>query len=224
MRNTPVEGAPAHAESSATSVSGQQQPPSGTQQQIKLLAASNSFLRRNLIRFSHRLKQLRHLAYYDELTGLPNRSLLLDRLSQALQQAARQSKQVLLIFIDLDGFNWVNDKLGYVTGDRVLQQVAVRLAACIRGADTACRYGEDEFVVMLPEIEAQEGAAAAVHKIRAQLSAPYVIDGQAITLTASMGVAIYRGDKQSPENLIRQAEIDMFHAKANSNPPAVSLQ
>ncbi|OGS96960.1 MAG: hypothetical protein A3K04_03045 [Gallionellales bacterium RBG_16_56_9] len=195
----------------------------GTQQQFKLLAASNACLRRNLIRFSHKIKQEGLLAYHDELTGLPNRSLLLDRLHQALQQATRQHKQVLLMFIDLNQFKWVNDKLGHVAGDSLLQQVAMRLAVNIRGADTACRYGGDEFVVMLPEIEGQHSADAAVHKIRAQLAAPYVIDGQVITLTASVGTALYHGDKQSGEDLIQQAGIDMSHAKANSKPPTLSL-
>lgn len=194
-----------------------------TQQQFKLLAASNACLRRNLIRFSHKIKQEGLLAYHDELTGLPNRSLLLDRLHQAMQQAARQHKQVLLIFIDLNRFNWVNDKLGNIAGDSLLQQVAMRLAVNIRGADTACRYGGDEFVVMMPEMEEQHGDAPAVRKIRAQLAAPYVIDKQVITLTASVGTALYRGDEQSCEELLQQADIDMNLDKANSKLPTISL-
>lgn len=194
-----------------------------TQQQVKLLAVSNACLRRNLIRFSRKLKQVGHLAYHDELTGLPNRNLLLDRLHQALQQAARQHKQVLLLFINLDRFKWINDQLGYLAGDKLLQQVAMRLAANIRGADTACRYGGDEFVVMLPEIERQQNAAAAIKKIRAQFTEPYAIDGKAITLTASVGAALYRGAQQSGEDLIRQADIDMYRAKADSIPPAIAL-
>lgn len=194
-----------------------------TRQQVKLLAVSNACLRRNLIRFSRKLKQVGHLAYHDELTGLPNRNLLLDRLHQALQQAMRQHKQVLLLFIDLDRFKWINEQLGYLAGDKLLQQVATRLAANIRGADTACRYGGDEFVVMLPDIERQENAAAAIKKIHVQLTEPYMIDDKAITLTASIGAAIYRGAQQSGEDLIRQANIDMYRAKANSIPPTIAL-
>jgi len=216
---TPTE---AHVASVTARAIGQPQAASDTQQQVKLLAVSNACLRRNLIRFSRKLKQVGHLAYHDELTGLPNRSLLLDRLHQALQQAARQHKQVLLLFIDLDRLKSVNDQLGQVVGDGLLQQVAMRLVTSIRGADTACRYGGDEFVIMLPEIERQQSAAAVVHKIRAQLIAPYVIDGQVITLTVSVGAALYRGDQQSCEDLIRQAGIDMSHAKANSSPPIIS--
>jgi len=204
MRNRPVSAATA------------------TQQQIKLLAASNACLRRNLIRFSHGLKQVGQLAYHDELTGLPNRYLLLDRLQQAMQQAARQNKQVLVLLIDLDRFKSINDELGYPAGDNLLQQVASRLTARIRGADTACRYGGDEFVIMMPEIEGQESAAAAAEKIREQLAAPYMVEGQSIQLTASVGAALYRGDTQTSENLIRQAELDLYQAKANSQPPFIS--
>ncbi|MHB1231175.1 MAG: diguanylate cyclase domain-containing protein [Burkholderiales bacterium] len=194
-----------------------------TRQQVKLLAVSNACLRRNLIRFSRKLKQVGHLAYHDELTGLPNRNLLLDRLHQALQQAMRQHKQVLLLFIDLDRFKWINEQLGYLAGDKLLQQVATRLAANIRGADTACRYGSDEFVVMLPDVEQQQNADAVIKKIYAQFTEPYVIDDKAITLTASIGTAVYRGAQQSGEDLIRQANIDMYRAKANSIPPAIAL-
>jgi len=194
-----------------------------TQQQFKLLAASNACLRRNLIRFSHKIKQEGLLAYHDELTGLPNRSLLLDRLHQAMQQAARQHKQVLLMFIDLNSFKWINDKLGPIAGDSLLQQVAMRLAVNIRGADTACRYGWDEFVVMMPEMEEQHGDAPAVRKIRAQLAAPYVIDKQVISLTASVGTALYCGNEQSCEELLQRAKNDMNSVKANSKPPTISL-
>jgi diguanylate cyclase (GGDEF)-like protein len=194
-----------------------------TQQQLRLLAASNACLRRNLIRFSHQIKQDGLLAYHDELTGLPNRNLLLDRLHQAMQQAARQHKQVLLMFIGLNKFKWLNDTLGHVAGDSLLQQVAMRLAINIRGADTACRYGEDKFVIMMPDIEERHSVDAAVRKIRAQLAEPYVIDKQVISLTASVGTALYRGDEQSCADLIQQADNDMHHAKANSSTPTISL-
>ena len=197
-------------------------PATATQQQIKLLAASNACLRRNLIRFSQGLKQVGQLAYHDELTGLPNRYLMLDRLQQAMQQASRQNKQVLLLLIDLDRFKSINDELGYLAGDSLLQQVASRLTARIRGADTACRYGGDEFVIMMPEIENPDSAVAAVVKIREQLAAPYVVDGQTVQISASVGAALYRGDQQTSENLIRQAELDLYQSKANSKQPSIS--
>ena len=192
---------------------------SGTQQQIKLLAASNACLRRNLVRFSRGLKQVGHLAYHDALTGLPNRILLLDRLQQAMQQAVRQQKLVLLLYIDIDHFKWINDNLGVALGDRLLKQVALRLTASIRGADTACRYAGDKFVLMLPEIESKQSAAGAVLKIRAQLAVPYVIDEQMISLSASIGVILYRGGELSGEDLIQQADANMHRHRVPSNPP-----
>ena len=195
---------------------------SATQQQIKILADSNACLRRNLIRFSQGLKQVGQLAYHDDLTGLPNRYLMLDRLQQAMQQAARQKKQVLLLLIDLDRFKAINDELGYSAGDSLLQQMALRLTSRIRGADTACRYGGDEFVIMMPEIESPESAVAAVVKIREQLEAPYVVDGQTIQITASVGAALYRGDNQTIDSLVRQAEADLYQSKAISKKPVIT--
>lgn len=210
----------AHAENVAV-YKAIQRLPSGAPFQINLLAATNACLRRHLKRISQLLKQEEYLAYHDALTGLPSRSLLQDRLRQAMRQAMRQDMQVLLLFIDLDGFRWVNAKLGHVLGDQLLQQVAARLVASIRSADTACRYGGDEFVVMLPDIDGQHSVTAAVSKIRAQLAAPYRIGGRVITLSASIGAAVYRGDEQSFEDLIQQADIEMYRAKSNSDVPTI---
>jgi diguanylate cyclase len=99
-----------------------------------------------------------------------------------------------LLLLDLDGFKRVNDELGHAAGDRVLKQVAARLIAGIRGADTACRYGGDEFVIMLPEFDGGESAATVAESIRAQLAAPYAIGDDAISVTASIGTAIYPDD------------------------------
>lgn len=210
-------------ENAATRTVDYQLVSSSTQQQIKLLASSNACLRRNLVRFSHGLKQVGQLAYHDALTGLPNRSLLLDRLHQAMQQAIRQQKIVLLLFVDLDDFKWVNDNLGVAVGDNLLMQVAQRLATSIRGADTACRYGGDEFVLMLPEIDSKQNAAAAVQKIRTQLAVPYVIDDRMITLRASIGVILYRGGEQSCEDLLQQADSNMHQNRARIISPTISV-
>lgn len=193
-------------------------------QLVTLLAVSNACLRRNLVRLSRMMKQGGQMAYHDELTGLPSRHLLLDRLRQAMRQAARQRKQVLVLMLDLDGFEWINEKLGRAAGDQLLQQVAYRLASSIRGEDTACRYGGDEFIVMLPEIEGEESANKIVRKIRAHLAAPYLINDQLITVNASIGSALYEGDDKTPDDLIDQADIAMSLTKVHSTPPTISFR
>jgi diguanylate cyclase (GGDEF)-like protein len=193
-----------------------QQQAKAARQQTATLVERNSRLREKLIRRRQEATQARHFAYHDELTGLPNRRLLLDRLNQAMAQGARQHKQVALLSLDLDGFKSVNDRLGHAAGDKLLQQVAERLAACTRGADTACRYGGDEFVIMLPEIDGQESAAAVAQKIRARLAAPFDVDGSVITLTASIGTAVYPVDGQNYRDLINQADIAMYRAKSSA--------
>lgn len=198
--------------------------PSDGNQLVTLLAVSNACLRRNLVRLSRLMKQGSHLAYHDELTGLPSRHLMLDRLRQAMRQAARQPKQVLILLLDLDGFEWINEKLGREAGDLVLQQVAYRLASSIRGEDTACRFGGDEFVVMLTEIEGEESMHKVVRKIRAHLAAPYVIQEHLITVNASIGTAVYRGDEKSSDDLIEQADIALSLAKVHSTPPTISFR
>jgi diguanylate cyclase (GGDEF)-like protein len=158
--------------------------------------------------------QVRQFAYHDELTGLPNRRLLLDRFNQAIARAARQHKLLALLFLDLDGFKTINDVLGHVSGDSFLKQVAARLSACIRTSDTACRFGGDEFVILLPELECEESAAVAAAKIRAHLAAPYVIDGSAIQVATSIGMALYPVDGNTYADLLRQSDVAMYWDKA----------
>jgi diguanylate cyclase len=192
-------------------------------QQIETLAEGNARLSEKLLRLAEKVEQARHFAYHDELTGLPNRSLLRDRCNQATVQAARQHKQVALLLLDLDGFKSVNDRLGHAAGDRVLRQVAERLIACIRGADTACRYGGDEFVIMLPEFDGGERAATVAETIRVHLAAPYAIGAGAITVTASIGIAIYPEDGENYDDLIQYADAAMYRAKDRVGAPPNSL-
>lgn len=193
-------------------VASQQQSESA-RRQIAALAETNACLRGELIGLAHKVAEARHFAYHDELTGLPTRHLLLDRLNQAMVQAARQQKQVALLLLDLDGFKDNNERFGQAAGDKILRQVAKRLTACIRSTDTACRYDGDEFVIMLPEIDAKDAAPAMAEKIRTRLAAPYVVNDQVMTVTASIGMAIYRGDEQSYTDLIKQAGVAMCLAK-----------
>jgi diguanylate cyclase len=188
-------------------------------QQIKTLVDSNACLRKKMIRIAKKYTNALHLAYHDELTGLANRSLLLDRLKQAMAQSARQNKQLALLFIDLDKFKSVNDRLGHTAGDKLLQQVAERLAASVRIGDTACRYGGDEFVIMLPEIDGRVSVAAVIEKIRSHLDASYVVDGNVIAVTASIGTAVYHAGGQDSSDLIKQADIAMYLAKAHKSSP-----
>jgi diguanylate cyclase (GGDEF)-like protein len=179
------------------------------------LLAIEAQQRKKLQRLAKKCQQTLHVAYHDELTGLPNRSLLLDRLKQAMARAARQQSQVALLFIDLDKFKQVNDSLGHAMGDALLQQAANRLKACVRLGDTACRYGGDEFVVMLPDIDNQDTVTAVMEKVRVALDAPYDLQGTPIKITASIGIASYRADGQSYKELIMAADNAMYLAKAH---------
>jgi diguanylate cyclase (GGDEF)-like protein len=153
-------------------------------------------------------------AYHDELTGLPNRRLLLDRFNQAADLAARHDKHVALLFLDLDRFKEINNALGHSAGDQVLQQVAVRLVGGIRTSDTACRHGGDEFVVLLADISGKEGACTVANSLRAQLAAPYLVDGVSITITTSLGIAVYPVDARGYVDLIQVSDRAMYRHKA----------
>jgi len=185
-------------------------------ERVQTLTELNSRLTQELIELARREAQVRGFAYHDELTGLPNRRLLLDRLKQAVAQAARQRKQVVLLLIDLDGFKSVNDRLGHAGGDKLLQAVAGRLTDCIRGADTACRYGGDEFLIMLPEVDNPGMAAAVRAKLDLALSEPYIIDAYQVRMTVSMGGVVYPTDERTEDALIRRADGALYRAKARS--------
>jgi diguanylate cyclase len=184
------------------------------------LARSNSRLVRKVRRLEREAAQARHVACHDPLTGLPNRSLLLDRLRQAMLQAERQRKSVGVLLLDLDRFKSVNDARGHAAGDQILQQVAARLSFCIRGCDTACRYGGDEFVIMLPEIGGLAEAEAVAQKIRARLSAPYVLDdARQVAIGASIGVALFSAGGADCGALIGEADTAMYRAKVHRASP-----
>ncbi len=182
-------------------------------EQIKALEKDNRSCKNRLKKLAKRYLQARYFADHDDLTGLPNRRLFEDRLKQAIAQSPRHHKPVALLFLDLDRFKYINDTFGHAVGDRMLQQVAERLTACIRRGDTACRYGGDEFIVMLPEMSGQASGDIVIDKIRKQLSMPYRIDDLDIELTISIGIATYPAGQQNIEELIVQADADMYRAK-----------
>jgi diguanylate cyclase (GGDEF)-like protein len=144
---------------------------------------------------------------------LPNRVLLFDRLSQAMLQATRQYKAVGLLLLDLDGFKRVNDELGHSAGDVILQIAAARLSKCIRGCDTACRYGGDEFVILLPEVAAAENVRSVAKKIRTALSRPYRLGAKVVVVGVSIGAALFKGGPVSCNELIGAADADMYRSK-----------
>lgn len=185
------------------------------QKKLATLTGTNTSFHRKLTGIERKAATTNHLAYHDALTGLPNRRLLQDRLSQAIAQAARRKKRVALVFFDVDGFKTINDTLGHTGGDKLLQGVAQRLGDCLRAADTACRYGGDEFIVMLPELDDEQNTAVVENKIRTLLAAPYFIDGNMITVTLSIGTAIYPVDAKDHHELIKLADAAMYSRKAN---------
>lgn len=158
--------------------------------------------------------RMEHLAHHDFLTGLPNRALLNERLSQAIGMARRRGKQVALLFLDLDYFKYINDSLGHAIGDLVLQVVAERLAACVRTTDTVCRRGGDEFVILLSEIEQIEDAARVADKLLQVFSLPQRIGGHALHVTLSIGISVYPDDGACAETVLRNADTAMYCAKA----------
>lgn len=158
--------------------------------------------------------RLGHLAHHDVLTGLYNRAMLADRLQQALLRAERESTHFALLFCDLDDFKPINDQFGHGTGDAILRQAAARLLADRRRTDTVARFGGDEFVILLTDLQdARDMAASTARQLLAALSVPFQIEDQTFTLGASIGIALYEGAPLSVSQLMSQADIAMYQAK-----------
>jgi diguanylate cyclase (GGDEF)-like protein/PAS domain S-box-containing protein len=153
-------------------------------------------------------------AYHDILTDLPNRILFKDRLGLALIQAKRKCSELAVMFIDLDRFKLVNDTLGHVKGDELLQQAALRLKECLRRGDTLARQGGDEFTIVLPELRDRADACMVADKFLECLHQPFDLDGHQVHISASVGIAIYPGDGESIDELLRHADIAMYQVKA----------
>lgn len=158
--------------------------------------------------------RIQHLAFHDALTGLPNRTLLLDRLGRAIESARRGGYRVGLLFIDLDRFKGINDSLGHAIGDLLLQTVAQRLASAVRASDTIARMGGDEFVVLVNRVAYPEDCAVLAGKIHDVLGKSLNIQGYAIQVGGSVGIAVYPNDGAEPEELMKSADAAMYAAKA----------
>jgi len=192
------------------------------QHQIAKLTKQNISLQKELAELAQKEAQTRHLAYHDGLTGLPNRSLLQDRFHQALSQAERHHKPLALLMLDLNEFKRVNDKLGHACGDKLLQAVAERLTKGIRGADTACRCGGDEFVILLSEIDSPNIATTLAVELGWRLSESYIIEGHNIHMAVSVGVAVYPGDGKTFDELMKQADLAMYRAKGTGHSASIT--
>lgn len=153
-------------------------------------------------------------AYHDVLTDLPNRALFKDRLGLAVIQAQRSETKLAVMFIDLDRFKLVNDTLGHLKGDQLLQQAAERLKACLRRGDTLSRLGGDEFTLVLPDFHNRQDVEDIAGKFLGSLQQPFLLDGSEVQISASIGIAMYPDDGTSSDELVRHADIAMYHVKA----------
>lgn len=158
-------------------------------------------------------EKLTHSAEHDFLTGLPNRMLLNDRVDQAIALARRNNGRVAVLFLDLDGFKSINDSLGHLIGDKLLQSVAKRLLECVRAPDTVSRLGGDEFVVLIQEIQRPEDAGAAAERLLKAVADVHLIDQHEIHVTTSIGVSVYPSEAKKAVALITNADTAMYHAK-----------
>ncbi len=181
-------------------------------------------------------EHVRHLAHYDVLTDLPNRTLFNDRLGQALIQAQRNRCKAAVMFLDLDRFKGVNDTLGHNIGDLLLQEVAVRLSNSVRQGDTVSRLGGDEFVILLPELGAADDVHRVAQKLLKAVSQPFRLDGRELNISVSIGVSFYPDDGSDADSLVKNADVAMYRAKEigrdnyqfyradmNASPPAEQI-
>jgi diguanylate cyclase (GGDEF)-like protein len=156
---------------------------------------------------------IRRLAFFDMVTGLPNRTLLGDRMGQGLARAEREGGQLAILFVDLDHFKEVNDRWGHAAGDQLLKLTALRLQAGLRRSDTLARLGGDEFIILLPEIDNEGDVRAVVEKLHQSLEGPIALDAIEVTVTASIGVSVYPRDGEDDETLLWKADQAMYQVK-----------
>ncbi len=162
----------------------------------------------------HNERRIHFLAHHDALTRLPNRALFMDRLEQAIRQAARDSRKVAVSMLDLDGFKHVNDRFGHAAGDRLLVEVAARLHGCVRAGDTVARLGGDEFAIVQPLVSSVDQAAALAHRAVSVAGDPMILDGQTLQTGASVGVTLFPDDARDRDSLLRNADLALYRAKA----------
>lgn len=183
-------------------------------QRTARLAEANAELQREIAERQELEKQLTHQAFHDPLTGLPNRTLFLDRLDLALDRAGRRKGKVAVLFMDLDNFKLINDSLGHEAGDEVLLAVAERLENSMQAEETVARFGGDEFTILLEDVAGASGAARVAERIEDALRAPFVLRGRERFITTSVGIAFGGRGEEKPGELLRNADLAMYQAKA----------
>ena len=167
--------------------------------------------------------KLLYLARHDIVTGLPNRMTSMDHLKHSIAMAKRYDRKVGVLFIDIDYFKSINDSYGHEVGDKVLQAIGARLISSVRDSDTVCRYGGDEFLVVLSEVEHAHSAALHAERIYSALMQPYAIGEDALRAAVSIGVSIFPDDSDNVETLVRCADAAMYHAKASAGMARISF-
>jgi diguanylate cyclase (GGDEF)-like protein len=168
---------------------------------------------RNLLLIKQHKKELKRIAHYDALTGIPNRVLLAERMKQAIGLTKRERKMLGICYLDLDGFKPVNDTLGHQAGDQVLIEIAQRMSNILREGDTVARLGGDEFVILLPNLNHAEECIATLKRLQEAIALPICIQDQSFSFTASIGVSIFPNDDNDPDVLLGHADQAMYLAK-----------
>lgn len=159
-------------------------------------------------------KQIHYMAYYDLLTGLPNRTLFKDRLNQAVLRAERKSEILAVLLLDLDAFKNVNDTIGYEGGDALILEVSRKLCQSLRKSDTVSRFGEDEFLILVQNIGSTRDVIKIVNKVIQVFKKPFTVHNQELYISASVGIAVYPFDGSDADSLIKNADIAMSQAKS----------
>jgi diguanylate cyclase (GGDEF)-like protein len=191
--------------------------------EIDTLRSINAHLVRQIAVLKQREAQAQHLADRDGLTGLYNRRKMLELLESSISDASQHEQRVGLLFIDLDGFKGVNDDYGHAAGDKLLLTVASRIAARARTGDFVCRYGGDEFVVILPRVADRAAVRQVADSICRRVAVPYRVDGIELRVTAAIGVSMYPDEARTAAALMRLADESMYRAKSRGTDPLEML-